>query len=239
MRTPFSLSTTVGARIPALAAALLLALGLPASAGLTFEKTELSHTAKSTESEHTAIFRFKNTGDAAVTVKKVNTSCGCTTAELKKKEYKPGETGELPVTFKYEDRQGFQMKQIAVETTADTYNLTLEVEIPEFLKLDRPFISWEQKAPAEPQTFEITLASNAPFRVTAGEFENPEHFKGELKEVPAEGQQKKYTFTVTPTSTDKYVKSLIYFKTDLKSETPRVYKAFCMVKPSREGNGNE
>jgi hypothetical protein len=44
-------------------------------------------------------FKFKNSGDSQLIIKNISTSCGCTVAKLKKRKYKPGETGIIPVKF--------------------------------------------------------------------------------------------------------------------------------------------
>ncbi len=55
---------------------------------------------------HKYKFNFKNVGDTTL---KVNTSrggCSCTVSKLTKKEYAPGESGTIEVTFKVPTRQG-------------------------------------------------------------------------------------------------------------------------------------
>ena len=212
-----------------------LTLAASTSDDLKFEETTISHRATAEETKFTATYKFQNVGKEKVTIKKVNTSCGCTTAELTKKTYEPGEKGSLDATFTYDDKQGFQMKTISVDTGDGSQQLTLEVEIPDYLKIDVPLVTWEAGAKPEPQTFTITLDPEAPFKVIAGEFENPKAFKGELKETTPEGKKGRiYTFTVTPVSTEKFVKSIIYFKTDFPKDKPRSYKAFTMVKPASD-----
>lgn len=53
------------------------------------------------------VFYFKNTGTADLLVKKIRTSCGCTAVLLSSDTIKPGDTGELKVSF---DSSGFQGK---------------------------------------------------------------------------------------------------------------------------------
>jgi hypothetical protein len=44
-------------------------------------------------------FQVKNTGQAVLEIKRVATSCSCTTAKIDKEELKPGETTGLLVTY--------------------------------------------------------------------------------------------------------------------------------------------
>ncbi|MHC4132766.1 MAG: DUF1573 domain-containing protein [Planctomycetota bacterium] len=44
-------------------------------------------------------FKFTNTGDGTLNIKKVTTTCGCTSSKLEKKVYAPGESGTLKITY--------------------------------------------------------------------------------------------------------------------------------------------
>jgi len=51
-------------------------------------------------SENVAVFRFFNKGNEQLIISKVASTCSCTVLELKKKNYSPGESGEIKVKFK-------------------------------------------------------------------------------------------------------------------------------------------
>ena len=83
-------------------------------------------------------FGFRNEGEAAVTVTSVESSCGCTTAELAQTVYAPGEAGRIDVTFELGDRNGRQIKQVVVRTddpATPVTTLTLDVTIPRPVEL--------------------------------------------------------------------------------------------------------
>lgn len=61
-------------------------------------------------------FEFKNNGDAPLQILEVTTSCGCTSADLKQKTYRPGESGKIPVTFNSQTFEGKITKRITVST---------------------------------------------------------------------------------------------------------------------------
>lgn len=44
-------------------------------------------------------YKFTNKGDAELIISEVKPSCGCTTADMDKKNYQPGESGTIPITF--------------------------------------------------------------------------------------------------------------------------------------------
>jgi hypothetical protein len=62
-------------------------------------------------------FDFTNTGTGMLRVDRVRSSCGCTVPELDKKEYAPGESGTIRVTFKPKGT-GKQSKTITVVTNS-------------------------------------------------------------------------------------------------------------------------
>lgn len=61
-------------------------------------------------------FRFQNKGTKALIITRVKSSCGCTFPELRRRHYKPGQRGELQVTFDSKSRVGPQNKIITIET---------------------------------------------------------------------------------------------------------------------------
>lgn len=61
-------------------------------------------------------FTIANNGDDILRIENVITSCGCTAAELTKRELKPGESVPLGVEFNSTGRSGQQVKYISVMT---------------------------------------------------------------------------------------------------------------------------
>ncbi|MHC4551227.1 MAG: DUF1573 domain-containing protein [Planctomycetota bacterium] len=45
-------------------------------------------------------YKFTNTGTATLKIDRIQSTCGCTVPKLKKKEYAPGESGTITVTFR-------------------------------------------------------------------------------------------------------------------------------------------
>jgi hypothetical protein len=63
-------------------------------------------------------FKFTNTGKSPLIITNAQASCGCTTPEWPKGPVKPGEAGNIKVTFNSKGKMGLQDKQIVV--TANT-----------------------------------------------------------------------------------------------------------------------
>ncbi len=96
-------------RKPAAAAA-------PKTGALVFEKTEISFDDITDEKPVEMMFPFTNTGDQAITIRRMTAHCGCTTPELEKKTYEAGESGAIKVIFDPHRRYGKQAKQVTVYT---------------------------------------------------------------------------------------------------------------------------
>jgi hypothetical protein len=66
---------------------------------ITFETTEHDFGNVGPGSAHTFHYKFKNTGDAMLTISNVQSTCSCTVPALEKKDYAPGEEGQIEVTY--------------------------------------------------------------------------------------------------------------------------------------------
>jgi len=64
-------------------------------------------------------FKFKNSGDSTLLIKNISTSCGCTVAKLKKKKFKPGEEGIIPVKFFSTGRGGRKVSKTITISSND------------------------------------------------------------------------------------------------------------------------
>jgi hypothetical protein len=68
--------------------------------------------------EHPASFRFTNTGTETLIISDINASCGCTVPTLERRQFQPGESDTIEVTFNPRDRSGDTDKYISVVTNA-------------------------------------------------------------------------------------------------------------------------
>lgn len=70
------------------------------TAEITFDKTTHNFGTFSENSPKvTCKFQFKNTGDGPLVIHQAITSCGCTVPRYPKEPLKPGESGEITVTY--------------------------------------------------------------------------------------------------------------------------------------------
>ena len=62
------------------------------------------------------VFKFKNTGKSDLIIRKINSTCGCTVANTKKKVIKPGTEGSIKVVFNSTGKGGDNNRIITVTT---------------------------------------------------------------------------------------------------------------------------
>lgn len=87
---------------------------------MTFEKTEHDFGTITQGENVTHIFKFKNTGKADLLITDAKGSCGCTVPEFPRTPIKPGESGEMKVTFSSAGRNGMQSKTVDISTNTAT-----------------------------------------------------------------------------------------------------------------------
>ena len=113
-----------------------LFLAVPLRAELVWEKAIQNFHRLPSDGSLETKFAFRNGGTTIGTVRKVRTSCGCTSAKLGKDTYAPGESGEsgeISVRFTFGDRKGPNRKIITVITDdqPEPTELSLQVWIDE------------------------------------------------------------------------------------------------------------
>ncbi|MBN1126420.1 MAG: DUF1573 domain-containing protein [Sedimentisphaerales bacterium] len=84
--------------------------------------------------KHTVRFRFKNAGKAALVIKEIKSTCGCMVPELTKKEYQPGESGVVPVTYTSGTYPGATNKSLYVISN-DPQNPSFKLTIKAVIEL--------------------------------------------------------------------------------------------------------
>ncbi|MHC4476970.1 MAG: DUF1573 domain-containing protein [Planctomycetota bacterium] len=83
---------------------------------ITFEKLVCDFGEVGPRKKSTGEFKFTNTGDALLKIRKVHKTCGCTVTKLDKKQYAPGENGKLGVTFTAGSYAGKAQKKVYVHS---------------------------------------------------------------------------------------------------------------------------
>lgn len=106
----------------------LLASFLPAKSQIKFKETSINFGEVDSGAEVNVNFEFENAGDSVLIIKNVSTSCGCTTTQLEKLEFQPGEKGTIPVKFNSKGFSGKITKTVTVSSNSEE-NLYARLEI--------------------------------------------------------------------------------------------------------------
>ncbi len=139
----------------------LIAACLPAvcRGALVWEARQVNLTARLGDKEAIALFPFKNMGKTTIAIRDIQTSCECTTAELPKRIYAPGESGTIKAVFTLGDRMGRQERTFTVamdDPYAPVAVLTMRVEIPELLAYSARLLHWSIGGDAGEKSVEVS-----------------------------------------------------------------------------------
>jgi hypothetical protein len=171
------------------------------NAELVFESQQIELQAGLADEKAEAVFRFRNDGDTAITIKRVKSSCGCTVPELDKNEYAPGESGEIRALFTFGSRTGKQQKRITVETNEGSgkiHSLMFVTHIPQWGSIQPQLLRWTLDQELAPK--EIRLQIELPDQVSVtGRTLEMEHFT--IEETGSEPGLRVYSVTPKTTAT--------------------------------------
>lgn len=99
---------------------------------ITFEKLTHDFGEIGPETKKACEFKFKNTGDSLLVIGKIRCPCGCTVAQLSKKEYAPGESGAVKIVYSAARSPSSITKSCSVpsnDRTRPTVTLTIKAKI--------------------------------------------------------------------------------------------------------------
>ena len=99
------------------------------------------------DSVNTCTFAFTNTGASTLQITQTKGTCKCTVPDLKKKDYAPGESGELSVQFHAPTYQGATSQHIMVSSN-DPNNARVDLTIQAYVRL---------KVQAIPETMNLSI----------------------------------------------------------------------------------
>ena len=98
-------------------------------AEIKFEKTSHDFGTFPESEKVTCTFKFTNTGDNLLVIHQAIASCGCTVPQYSKEPIKPGENGEIVVTYNGAGKfPGHFKKSITIRTNAKQEIVRLYVE---------------------------------------------------------------------------------------------------------------
>jgi hypothetical protein len=206
---------------------ILLLLGL-AQAEIVWEHPSQNFRCSPEDLKLSANFTFKNTGRQPVTITKITSSCGCTTANLEKKTYSAGESGTLTALFTFGGRRGAQTKIVTV-LTDDKKSTPLSINCmitDEPVTLAPAFLFWRVGDSAAAKQVEVAVATNPAIQIVAVASSNP-RITASLSPGKETG---KYTISVSPTDTSQKETAEVFVQTNYPPEGPKAYTVQVRIK---------
>lgn len=98
-------------------------------AEIKFDKTSHNFGSFPESQKVTCTFKFTNTGDNLLVIHQAIASCGCTVPKYSKEPIKPGESGEITVTYNGAGKfPGHFKKSITIRTNAKQEIVRLYIE---------------------------------------------------------------------------------------------------------------
>lgn len=204
--------------------ALLLFLLAAAStaADLVFERETVPLNPKPGSERELVSFPFRNAGTKPLTIERLDAACGCTTVDLEKRTYQPGESGELTVVFDLNGLAGRQDKTIQVyHDRGPMVLLTIRALLAEAPTVAPAFLTWKLGAAADEQVAVVSLPEGVQERVT--------EVTTSSTDVTATlyPRDRDYAIAVKPVSTAAATNVMITVRTDLG----RTLRVFASVAP--------
>ncbi len=109
---------------------LLVSIAMMAQAEISFNKTSHNFGTFPEESPvQKCVFTFTNTGNTPLVINQAVASCGCTVPSYTKTPVKPGESGEITITYNGTGKfPGHFKKTITIRSNAKTEMVRLYIE---------------------------------------------------------------------------------------------------------------
>ena len=97
---------------------------------MTFEKTEHNFGSfKESDGPVTCVFKFTNTGKGLLVIHQAIATCGCTVPIYPKEPIKPGESGEIKVTYNGKGKRAGEFeKSVTIRTNPKTQIYRLKIK---------------------------------------------------------------------------------------------------------------
>lgn len=224
MKTGISLTTILAA---------VLSLAVPAMAGpqLTFDKNIYDFHSVIQGKTVAHSFTFRNTGDAAATITRVSSSCGCTVANVSDKVIPPGKSGAIKAAFDSSDFYGPVTKEVFVylgDQQKPAYILTMKgLVIEELVITPRQINLGSVKAGVRK---EVTVAmenkGNKTIKITSLKTELPQTTINSRKQTLKPGEKTAIKVTVIPRADNRFVNGYLTISTNGQGKSEKTVPIF-------------
>jgi hypothetical protein len=209
--------------------AVLLFLANTAAAQLKWDRN-FADLCASPEDGHVEVrFPFVNAGSYPVTVQKLKSSCGCTTASLSKASYAPGERGEVVALFEIGNRNGFNEKNVAVTTDDPSQPSTIlkfRVFIWKTVSMNPSVLFWKPDDGMTTQTIRIKVVREQPLNLVRVECSSPA-WLAKLQTIKPGWE---YEVNVTLLDSKRDAAGVVTVISDSPQKDPQIFRARLRIK---------
>jgi hypothetical protein len=171
-------------------------------------------------------FEFSNPGTTHAKIVDIKSSCGCTTPELQKREYAPGEKGSLRATFVFGGRTGQQRKVITVRTADGLVQLLeLNVAIAKPIHAEPGLVFWRVGDVPDAKRVTLKVPDGIVARATKATSNNP-RISVRLETAPDATQ----VLSISPADTSKRESAELTVETNFPPDAPKSLTVFVRIK---------
>jgi hypothetical protein len=199
-------------------------------ASLAWDSRVIELVTKPGDTTASGTFHFVNSGDATVTIIAVVPGCGCTSVEMTKRVYAPGEAGDIKAVLTIGDRTGLQDKTLQVITDdapAAPVVLNLRVTIPEPLTLSSRVLLWRTSETVSEKS--VIVTNVRPQKIVEIE-PNPSPSAFVVPRIEILEPGVRYRVSLLPATIDQPVSQLFSFVARFTDNTTRQFTVFLEVK---------
>lgn len=153
--------------------------------GIAFERIEHDFGTVSDIGQYRTAFAFTNTGTETLVIGEIKAGCGCTIPSLAKKEYVPGESGEIDVVFNPRGKSGSTPRSVRVFTNArsEPYMLTFNSDVRPMFETEQKFLRFGTLSIGEPHTRTLTFTYQDPDLEVRSVTTNHDDIEAKLLEI--------------------------------------------------------
>lgn len=199
-----------------------------AKSALVFEPEVFEHKAADGESQFTATFVAKNTGNAPVRITKLDSSCSCLKVESEADTVPPGGQTTISAVFDIARLSGDAEKRVFVTTDIpDSLEqvLLVKVNVKPIVTLEPSSLEWPRGGEPKPLEAVFRVVREKPIRILEA-VSSRETVTCELRTIE-EGRE--YRLILTPQSTADVLLGLVRIKTDCEIEEQQQQLLFFVV----------
>ena len=200
--------------------------------GLVWERSEAEIVVDGPDQASTRTdFAFRNAGSRPVTIVKMTTSCGCTTADLGKKTYAPGESGQVAVTVATGGHAGKQERFVTIATDEpppddSPARLSVRLDVREYVSIEPRMLVWSPGEAGDEKVIACTAGTARSLTIEKLEAVHSDF----VTRIETVEPGRRYLIHLKPVSSGKETVAVLKLVTDVGGVGQRIFSVFATVK---------